>query len=156
MAEGIAQAGVWRGDLFLTSKVDDPFGEEEALASVRQTLAVLNTSYLDLVLMHWPAPMAWDFESASLDTSLVYNQCASLFLFCSLIPLVFLLFSLLLFSFLFLFSSFFLSHSLLFLQPAGRRPSAAWRRCAGCSGRCAWDWPAPPEWPTLSGDTCRT
>ncbi len=72
--EGMARAGLPREQLFITSKVDDPFGFEEALASVRQSLAVLNTSYLDLVLMHWPAPMAWDFETTSFDTTLVYNQ----------------------------------------------------------------------------------
>jgi diketogulonate reductase-like aldo/keto reductase len=77
VGRGMAASGLPREQLFVTSKVDDPFGYSEALASVRASLAMLNTSYVDLVLMHWPAPMAWDFETTAFDTRLVYNQSGS-------------------------------------------------------------------------------
>ncbi len=71
---GIEMSGVPREQVFITSKVDDPFGYNETIASIKQILSVLNTSYVDLVLMHWPAPMAWDFTTTSLDTTMVYSQ----------------------------------------------------------------------------------
>ncbi|KAF5379086.1 hypothetical protein D9615_005917 [Tricholomella constricta] len=53
---GIKASGVARGDFFLTTKLDNPDHEnvEEAL---EKSLKNLGTDYLDLWLMHWPAPM---------------------------------------------------------------------------------------------------
>ena len=55
---GIAMAasGIPRADLFLTSKVG-PFlamGGAEAELQFAHTLGVMNTTYVDLVLIHWP------------------------------------------------------------------------------------------------------
>lgn len=67
-----------RSQIFITGKVDEPFGRNESLDSIRRQIALLQTSYLDLVLMHWPAPMAWDFETTAFDTTNVYTQtCGS-------------------------------------------------------------------------------
>ena len=76
--EGIAASGVPRSEVFITSKVDEPFGYESTLSNVKQILSVLNSSYVDLVLMHWPAPMDWDFTTTAFDTTKVYSQsCGS-------------------------------------------------------------------------------
>ncbi|KAG6841050.1 hypothetical protein C0991_002358 [Blastosporella zonata] len=53
---GIKNSGVARDSFFLTTKLDNPdhLVAEEAL---EQSLKNLGTDYLDLWLMHWPAPM---------------------------------------------------------------------------------------------------
>ncbi|KAL7747062.1 hypothetical protein RI367_007558 [Sorochytrium milnesiophthora] len=46
---------VSRADLFITTKISPKDqGFESALASVRRSLALLQTAYIDLVLIHWP------------------------------------------------------------------------------------------------------
>lgn len=51
----LAESGVPRGELFLTSKLrNDQQGYDEALAAFERTCADLGTSYLDLYLIHWP------------------------------------------------------------------------------------------------------
>lgn len=57
VGQGIASAGIARGEIFLTSKIwsehlrpDDLFREAE------QSLKALQTDYLDLLLIHWPNP----------------------------------------------------------------------------------------------------
>ena len=50
-------AGIDRDELFLTSKLRTKYlGEEEALAGIKESLARLGTDYLDMFLIHWPAP----------------------------------------------------------------------------------------------------
>ncbi|KAG6826727.1 hypothetical protein H0H92_014692 [Tricholoma furcatifolium] len=53
---GIKNSGVARESFFLTTKLDNPdhLIAEEAL---NRSLSKLGTDYLDLWLMHWPAPM---------------------------------------------------------------------------------------------------
>lgn len=53
---GIKNSGVARESFFLTTKLDNPdhLVAEEAL---EKSLKNLGTTYLDLWLMHWPAPM---------------------------------------------------------------------------------------------------
>lgn len=53
----IAQSGVARGDLFITSKVWNDrqlLGPDEVRRSVEETLAALGIDQLDLLLVHWP------------------------------------------------------------------------------------------------------
>lgn len=57
--------------IYILFPVDDPFGYEATLQNVKDICAVLNTSYVDLVLMHWPAPMAWDFKTTTFNTTAV-------------------------------------------------------------------------------------
>jgi diketogulonate reductase-like aldo/keto reductase len=55
--EEIQRAGIRREDLFVTSKLwNDKHGEDDVIASCRQSLADLRLNYLDLYLVHWPFP----------------------------------------------------------------------------------------------------
>ncbi|KAJ7266895.1 Aldo keto reductase [Mycena haematopus] len=53
---GIAESGVPREAIFLTTKLDNP-DHKEAKKALESSLKNLGTDYLDLWLMHWPAPM---------------------------------------------------------------------------------------------------
>jgi len=53
----IALRGIEREQLWVTSKLwNDKHGEDEVIASCRQSLADLRLEYLDLYLVHWPFP----------------------------------------------------------------------------------------------------
>jgi diketogulonate reductase-like aldo/keto reductase len=55
--EAIQQAGINRGELWVTSKLwNDKHGDDDVLASCRKSLADLRLEYLDLYLVHWPFP----------------------------------------------------------------------------------------------------
>jgi diketogulonate reductase-like aldo/keto reductase len=55
--EEIVRGGIRREDLWITSKLwNDKHGENDVIASCRQSLADLRTDYLDLYLVHWPFP----------------------------------------------------------------------------------------------------
>ncbi|KAJ6595684.1 Aldo keto reductase [Mycena vulgaris] len=59
VGEGIAASGVARESFFLTTKLDNP-DQKEPEAALESSLSKLGTTYLDLWLMHWPAPMTKD------------------------------------------------------------------------------------------------
>jgi diketogulonate reductase-like aldo/keto reductase len=51
----ILRGGIKRGDLWITSKLwNDKHGEDDVIASCRQSLGDLRLDYLDLYLVHWP------------------------------------------------------------------------------------------------------
>ena len=53
----LAESGIAREDLFITSKLwIDDLGYEPALAAFDASLDKLGLDYLDLYLIHWPAP----------------------------------------------------------------------------------------------------
>ena len=53
----LAESGIPREDLFITSKLwIDDLGYESTLAAFDASLAKLGLDYLDLYLIHWPAP----------------------------------------------------------------------------------------------------
>ena len=53
----VMASGIPREELWITSKLwNDKHGEEDVIASCRQSLADLGLSYLDLYLVHWPFP----------------------------------------------------------------------------------------------------
>lgn len=55
--DAIQQSGIKREDLWITSKLwNDKHGENDVVASCRQSLADLRLDYLDLYLVHWPFP----------------------------------------------------------------------------------------------------
>jgi 2,5-diketo-D-gluconate reductase B len=55
VGEAIADSGVPRGDIFLTTKVwIDNFAPDRFMASVDESLAKLRTDHVDLLLLHWP------------------------------------------------------------------------------------------------------
>ena len=61
VAEGLARSGIDRADVFVTTKlwVRD-FGYESALAAFDRSLRRLGMDYVDLYLLHWPAPSTFD------------------------------------------------------------------------------------------------
>ncbi|KQZ28077.1 2,5-didehydrogluconate reductase DkgB [Duganella sp. Root1480D1] len=55
VGRAVAESGVAREDLFLTTKVwNDNFAPGRLLASLEESLAKLRTDYVDLALIHWP------------------------------------------------------------------------------------------------------
>ncbi|WP_439686394.1 2,5-didehydrogluconate reductase DkgB [Cupriavidus oxalaticus] len=57
VGEAIAASGVRRDDLFLTTKIwVDNYARDKLVPSLEESLAKLRTDYVDLTLIHWPAP----------------------------------------------------------------------------------------------------
>jgi len=57
VGQGLAEAGVARQQVFVTTKVwNDAQGYESTLRAARDSLKRLRLDYLDLYLVHWPAP----------------------------------------------------------------------------------------------------
>lgn len=58
---GIAAADVARDQIFLTTKLDNPYHlPDDARREFAASLQKLGTDYVDLFLMHWPVPMHYD------------------------------------------------------------------------------------------------
>lgn len=57
VGRAIAESGIAREDIFLTSKLDNPnHRPEDARRTFTQSLEDLQTDYVDLFLIHWPLP----------------------------------------------------------------------------------------------------
>ena len=57
VGQAIAESGVPRGELFLTTKIwIENLGRERLAASLQESLARLRTDHVDLALIHWPSP----------------------------------------------------------------------------------------------------
>jgi 2,5-diketo-D-gluconate reductase A len=66
VAEGICAAGVDRGEVFVTSKLDNGFHRpDDARRAFEQTLVELDTDHVDLFLIHWPLPTRYDGDYVS-------------------------------------------------------------------------------------------
>ncbi len=62
VGKAIANSGVARSDIFLTTKLNnDSHGRDKALRSFDQSLARLGTDFVDLFLIHWPMPENDDY-----------------------------------------------------------------------------------------------
>ncbi len=60
VGQAIAQSGVPREEIFLTSKLANPIrGYQETLDAVEQSLNKLQTDHADLFLLHWPRPVKY-------------------------------------------------------------------------------------------------
>ncbi|MGE8548042.1 MAG: 2,5-didehydrogluconate reductase DkgB [Alcaligenes sp.] len=57
VGQAIVQSGVPRSDLFVTTKIwTDNYAKSKLVPSLRESLEKLRTDYVDLTLIHWPAP----------------------------------------------------------------------------------------------------
>lgn len=57
VGQAIAESGVPRSELFITTKIwVDNYAADKLIPSLRESLAKLRTDYVDLLLIHWPAP----------------------------------------------------------------------------------------------------
>ena len=64
VGEGIRRSGIDRADLFVTTKLDGQYqGDDKALAGMAGSLERLGLEYVDLLLMHWPAPWLGQYVS---------------------------------------------------------------------------------------------
>lgn len=80
VAKAIELSGVKREDLFITSKVwNSERGYEKTKSAFFETLKKLNTDYLDLYLIHWPANSKQyeNYDEINLDT---WNAMIDLYL----------------------------------------------------------------------------
>ncbi len=72
VGDAIAQSGVDRKDIFLTTKVwIDNYGEGKTYDSVINSMKKLKTDYLDLILLHQPVG---DYYRAYRDLEKLYNE----------------------------------------------------------------------------------
>ena len=57
VGQAIAEGGVPRSELFITTKIwVDNYAADKLIPSLRDSLSKLRTDYVDLLLIHWPAP----------------------------------------------------------------------------------------------------
>ena len=66
VGQGVRDAGLDRGDVFITSKLNNGFHKpDDARRAFDNTLRVLESDYVDLFLIHWPLPTLYggDFVS---------------------------------------------------------------------------------------------
>jgi 2,5-diketo-D-gluconate reductase B len=57
VGEAIAASGVARNELFLTTKIwTNNYSRSRLVSSLKESLAKLRADYVDLTLIHWPAP----------------------------------------------------------------------------------------------------
>jgi len=66
VGEGIRASGLDRGDVFITSKLNNRYHEpEDARRAFDETLSALGYDYVDLFLIHWPLPTLYDGDFVS-------------------------------------------------------------------------------------------
>ncbi|MDT5013762.1 MAG: 2,5-diketo-D-gluconate reductase [Mycobacterium sp.] len=66
VADGIRGSDVDRGDVFITSKLNNGLHKpEDARRAFDETLSKLDTEYIDLFLIHWPLPTLYDGDFVS-------------------------------------------------------------------------------------------
>jgi 2,5-diketo-D-gluconate reductase A len=71
VGQGIRDAGLDRGHVFVTSKLNNGFHRpDDARRAFEATLRELDTDYVDLFLIHWPLPTVYDGDFVSTWTTL--------------------------------------------------------------------------------------
>ena len=66
VGEAIRSFGLDRGDVYVTSKLDNAFHEpQDAREAFDRTLSELGFDYVDLFLIHWPLPTRYDGDFVS-------------------------------------------------------------------------------------------
>jgi 2,5-diketo-D-gluconate reductase A len=62
VGEALRESGLERGEVFITSKLNNGYHEyDAALQAFDTSLAVMALDYLDLFLIHWPLPKVGDY-----------------------------------------------------------------------------------------------
>ncbi len=62
VGQAVRESGIDRGEIFVTSKLNNGFHDpEDAARAFQQSLDVLDIDYIDLFLMHWPLPGVGDY-----------------------------------------------------------------------------------------------
>jgi len=57
VGQAIAESGVPRGKLFITTKIwTDNYAKDKLVPSLKESLVKLRTDHVDLTLIHWPSP----------------------------------------------------------------------------------------------------
>ncbi|WP_259270574.1 aldo/keto reductase, partial [Klebsiella pneumoniae] len=57
VGQAIAESGVPRNELFITTKIwIENLSKDKLIASLQESLQKLRTDYVDLTLIHWPSP----------------------------------------------------------------------------------------------------
>jgi 2,5-diketo-D-gluconate reductase A len=66
VGEGVRSSGLDRGDVFITSKLNNGFHRpDDARKAFEGTLSALASDYVDLFLIHWPLPTLYDGDFVS-------------------------------------------------------------------------------------------
>ena len=66
VGQGLRDAGVDRGDVFITSKLNNGYHRpDDARRAFDATLSALDSDYVDLFLIHWPLPTLYDGDFVS-------------------------------------------------------------------------------------------
>ena len=66
VGEAIRSFGLDRGDVYVTSKLNNAFHEpQDAREAFDRTLSELGFDYVDLFLIHWPLPTRYDGDFVS-------------------------------------------------------------------------------------------
>ncbi|PJE25044.1 MAG: oxidoreductase [Mycobacterium sp.] len=66
VGQGIRDAGLNRGEVFITSKLNNGFHRpDDARTAFDATLSALGSDYVDLFLIHWPLPTLYDGDFLS-------------------------------------------------------------------------------------------
>lgn len=66
VGQGIRDAGLPRGEVFVTSKLNNGFHKpDDARRAFEGTLKALDSDYVDLFLIHWPLPTLYDGDFVS-------------------------------------------------------------------------------------------
>ncbi len=66
VGEAVRASGLDRGDVFVTSKLNNGFHEpQDARDAFERTLSELGFDYVDLFLIHWPLPTLYDGDFVS-------------------------------------------------------------------------------------------
>jgi 2,5-diketo-D-gluconate reductase A len=66
VAQGIRDAGLDRGEVFITSKLNNGFHRpDDARRAFDATLSALGSDHVDLFLIHWPLPTLYDGDFVS-------------------------------------------------------------------------------------------
>ncbi|HMZ13143.1 MAG TPA: aldo/keto reductase [Mycobacterium sp.] len=66
VGQGVRDAGVDRGEVFITSKLNNGFHKpDDARRAFDTTIEALGSDYVDLFLIHWPLPTLYDGDFVS-------------------------------------------------------------------------------------------